>query len=562
MPTTISTDYLTEIITNTYGDQAFYGCCLNEAEGGVVHNIWFAPNRSSSFVKINILTEEATEIPHTYSIDYAFNGCCFDGTYIWFSPSYSKKFVKINATTNEIIEITDNTYGHFAFNGCCFDGDNVWFSPNCSSKFIKINIITHTITEIENTYGSDFDFADCCHINDHVWFSPANCSKFIKINTITNAITEIENIYKPEYGRSFNGCCHDFDGYVWFSPEFSGYFIKIDSETNLITEIKNTYGTFGSCCSTFGYIWFAPTVASNFIKINATTNIVIDIEIPNVYGFYAFFGCCYDESINSPSVWFSPFDSNKFIKITEGITEIIPETITRIPTDKTFTEIGLFNYCCSDGTHIWFCPNDPNNSNAFVKINITTNIKTEIQIPSSYQMPSEKDLYPFFNGCCFDGTYVWFAPHALFNFIKINISTNEITEIINNDNLNSFSGCCFDGTSVWFAPGSSSNYKIIKINTTTNIKTEIIAPYLEYGNLFAGCCYDNAGYVWFAPYTYEKFIKINISTNEVIEIADNNYSVEGIFAPAFSGCCSIISAYDNDRVGVCIRCGCVNTPSR
>ena len=549
--TIISNDIM-PIITAVLEDEGgFVGCCSSFSNIDQEHNVWLAPFNSSKFIKINATTNistytggfdygtnETIVIGHTYGT-LAFSGCCFDGTYTWFSPVNSSKFVKINANTNEVIEVANNTFGTFA--GCCFDGDNVWFSPGSSSKFIKMNITTDAYTEIENIYvDPNFNnngviynlgaFSNCCwDERDYIWFAPSNSSKFVKINKNTNAITEIENTYGSNF--DFIGCCYAGNS-IWFSPNNSTKFIKIDRSTDIITEINNTYGNFGSCCFNGNSVWFAPFNSLNYLKIDVSTNeVIIPCFVPYFNSIVSTIGCCFD----GDSIWFIPINSSSLLNKVSEITEKIVETITEIPLQSSLSFApASFTACCSDNNgYVWFCPSSGLN---FTKINIITNAITEISNPN----PSGSSSL---QGCCFDGTSVWFAPSvanippAFAKFLKIDVNTNEFTEISYDYDIsitsNLFNGCCFDGTSIWFAPDNASNF--VKINKNTNEVSIITNPYYVEGgnNIFSGCCYDNDGYVWFSPNNCTKFIKINIITNEIIEIPSFTIYTNN----AYSNCC-------------------------
>jgi hypothetical protein len=325
----------------------------------------------------------------------------------------------------------------------------------------------------------------------------------------------------------FAGCC--FDGtHVWFAPYDSDYFVKINISNDSVTLISNTYGnsSFCGCCFDGTHVWFAPYDSDYFVKIDVSDDSITQYEKHVSFGTNSFDGCV---SV-ADYVYFSPRDTQYAVRVkrSDGVQNSIAFNYG----------LDAFNDICFDGDFLWYCPM---NSSYFVKVHIGAFDETGIDPGELIEIVNDKNRHGYgsayegsFEGCCFDGTHVWFAPCVSDYFVKINISTNEIIEIENTYSNYATYGCCFDGTHVWFTPGSSHKY--IKIR----IEDDSISTVLDHDyGWYRRCVSSNDGNIWFAPIGANEFIKIhkeflfdsdsNINTGEWINIIANlDYSGSNI----------------------------------
>ena len=348
-----------------------------------------------------------------------------------------------------------------AFNRCVFDGRYVYYCTRNVATLVRYDTtqqfnamaswqqIAASSATGGNTITAANTFVGCTFDGRYVYFTPLYSDTFIRYDTTQtfNAMASWQQVSMwsaqgaAVLDEAYNGCT--FDGrYVYFSSQSSDGFVRFDTTLtfNAVASweqiSKTTIGTgsgYNGCTTDGRYVYFAPVYSSTLIR--------------------------YDNTLS-----FTAGASWEKIAISSGLGGTNPG--------------GAFNGCAFDGRYIYYCAR---NADTFVRFDITTSFTAS----SSWQqiaMASAQGgtvLNEGYQGCTFDGRYVYFISTYSTTFIRFDTTQNftaigswqqVLMSVAQGGAPGSgyYDGGAFDGRYIYFAPNNSNTFiRFLANNTNT-----------------------------------------------------------------------------------------------
>jgi streptogramin lyase len=497
-------------------------------------NIWAAPMSAANFMKINPATGELTFFPNNTGEN--FSEVEYDGNNLICLPRTSGTVVKIDPVTLAS-QSFDAPAGAGLNNwGSCFDGEKVWSWAISNAPMFTVRANEWGETGLWTGGDLSVSGSATLHTDTKFGDSLGNTHQFTGSVSITGSLTVNGGNTTTLIGRTnlsgsvYASASFDIDGDVTASYLKANEGIRQGSDQNIVNKIlhvgntsnqlwQNGHGggsgatpfveiTDGIVSQSiedatgdrFGAVFDGEYLYQGFntgdnrmVKRDITTGEIVEyISNGNVNGRWV--GCVYD----GQNIWSMPNTSLNFLKY-----NIKNKTFTEVSASASGTSLfGTF-----DGKYIWTMPWSDSN---IYRVNTIDNTVASMSV--SADIDGTQKMY----GAVFDGKNVWGIPYGSDHILKITDTESMVTESFAHGQVGvAFRGGCFDGTHIWMASSNIAN--ILKVNIETNEITEIPHNQGTGTARFNGCVFDGNS-VWFPANYANNTLKVNPQDNSFVEI--------------------------------------------
>lgn len=341
----LSTKDMSGAIGTPPAGETFMGGCSDGL------HVYLAPQNSTFFVRINIVTDEIETLVAPYPrvtnanlFTDKFNGAVFDGEFIWMIPSWAAPMVKINRDTFTVAEIFPNfnVTGDDAYNGglALPQFNKIYACPHHANTLKWVDIQTSTTGTTSLTGLTDISLGSRAFLNmvfdgTSVWLLPRRSNKIVEINPDTGAIlSESEHPASlgvgnqgPNVGYFHGG---SFDGrYIWMSPYNTSLLCWFDTIDKVWFSTPHNASTttqpFIGSAIVDGYIMFPAFNATETLLVNPRTQELRYINRGTAQGDPSFIVPTDDK------LYFFPSQSTTYYTKSLGFTD---KTIQKLQADE------------------------------------------------------------------------------------------------------------------------------------------------------------------------------------------------------------------------------------
>jgi hypothetical protein len=245
-------------------------------------------------------------------------------------------------------------------------------------------------------------------------------------------------------------------------------------------------------------IWLAPYRYTAPVMVNITSGESRQITLPDSLSpmpAEAFSRVLFD----GDHVWFAPYAAKELMRI-NAASDVVD--LYDLPADvpASFGSGAM----CFDGKFIWIAPS--------LGVHLIRVTKGTGAMATFSQWPVDMTQSQGFEGCTYDGSHLWLAPRAAgMAFVRVNVSSGEMTAVTHNLSTTAFKSVIFDGASAWFVPAQGTMLARVDV-TTEYVSTYDIAARTGYAceapaQSFGTATFDGEA-IWLAPLDFPYLVRV------------------------------------------------------